>query len=66
MVYKVVDIVGISDLHFSDAVKNAVDEAAKTVRGIKRAEVVKLDVKVENDKVVKYRAEVKIAFELDR
>lgn len=53
-------------MHFSDAAKNAVEEAAKTVRGIKRAEVVKLDVKVENDRVVKYRAEMKIAFEIER
>lgn len=66
MVYKVIDIVGTSTIHFSDAVKNAVDEAAKTVKNIKRAEVQKLDVKVVDDKVVKYRAEVKIAFEIDR
>ena len=65
MVYKIIDIVGVSDKHFSDAAKNAVKEAAKTVRNIKRAEVVKLDVKVENDKVVKYRAELHIAFEIE-
>lgn len=65
-VYKIIDIVGVSDKHFSDAAKNAVDEAAKTVRGIKRAEVVKLDVKVEDDKVTKYRAEVRISFEIGK
>jgi flavin-binding protein dodecin len=66
MVYKILDIVGTSDQHFSDAAKNAVEEAAKTVRGIRRAEVVKLDVKVENDTVVKYRAEMKISFEIEK
>jgi len=66
MVYKIIDIVGTSDIHFSDAAKNAVDEAAKTVRGIKRAEVTKLDLKVENDKVLKYRAEMRIAFEIEK
>lgn len=66
MVYKIIDIVGTSDQHFSDAAKNAVEEAAKTVRNIKRAEVVKLDVKVENDKVVMYRAELHIAFEIEK
>ena len=65
-VYKIIDIVGVSDQHFSDAAKNAVAEAAKTVRGIKRAEIVKLDLKVENDAVVKYRAEVKISFEIEK
>ncbi|MEE9152112.1 MAG: dodecin family protein [Thermoplasmata archaeon] len=65
-VYKIIDVVGVSEKHFSDAAKNAVDEAAKTVRNIKRAEVVKLDVKVENDQVTKYRAEVRISFEIEK
>ena len=66
MVYKILDIIGISDTSFADAAVNAVEEAAKTVRGIKRAEVAKLDVKVENDKVVKFRAEMRIAFEIEK
>jgi flavin-binding protein dodecin len=66
VVYKIIDIVGISDTSFADAAKNAVDEAAKTVRGIKRAEVVKFDVKVENDGVAKYRAEMRISFEIEK
>jgi hypothetical protein len=66
MVYKIIDIVGTSTEHFSDAARNAVEEAAKTVRGIRRAEVKKFDVKVENDKIVLYRAEVQIAFEVER
>ena len=66
VVYKIIDIVGISDKSFADAAKNAVIEAAKTVRGIKRAEVVKLDLKVESDQVTKYRAEVKISFEIEK
>jgi flavin-binding protein dodecin len=66
VVYKIIDIVGISDTSFADAAKNAVIEAAKTVRGIKRAEVVKLDMKVEEDQVTKYRAEIKISFEIEK
>lgn len=66
VVYKIIDIVGVSDKSFADAANNAVIEAAKTVRGIKRAEVVKLDLKVENDQVTKYRAEVKISFEIEK
>jgi hypothetical protein len=65
-VWKLIDIVGISEESFADAVKNAVDEAAKTVRGIKRAEVTKLDAKVDNNQVTAYRAEVRIAFEVER
>ncbi len=65
-VWKLIDVVGISDESFADAVKNAVEESAKTVRGIKRAEVTKFDVKVENNTVTAYRAEVRIAFEVER
>ena len=63
--YKIIDIVGTSEKNFADAAKNAVIEAAKTVRKIRRAEVTKLDVKVENDKVVLYRAEMKLSFEIE-
>jgi flavin-binding protein dodecin len=65
-IYKIIDIVGISEKSFSDAAKNAVIGAAKTVRKIKRAEVTKFDVKVENDKPVLFRAEMKISFEIER
>jgi flavin-binding protein dodecin len=65
-VYKIIDIVGTSEKSFADAAKTAVNEAAKTVRKIRRAEVTKMDVKVENDKVKLYRAEMKISFELER
>jgi flavin-binding protein dodecin len=65
-VWKLIDVVGISDESFAEAVKNAVEESAKTVRGIKRAEVTKLDVKVDNNTVTAYRAEVRIAFEVER
>jgi flavin-binding protein dodecin len=64
-VYKIIDIVGTSEKNFSDAAKNAVIEAAKTVRNIKRAEVTKFDTKVVNDKVVQYRAEMNISFEIE-
>ena len=63
--YKIIDIVGTSEKNFADAAKNAVIEAAKTVRNIRRAEVTKLDVKVENDKAVLYRAEMKLSFEIE-
>ena len=65
-IYKIIDIVGTSEKSFADAAKNAVIGVGKTVRKIKRAEVTKLDVKVENDKVTLYRAEMKISFEIER
>jgi len=65
-IYKIIDVVGTSEKSFSDAAKNAVIGAAKTVRKIRRAEVTKFDVKIENDKVALYRAEMNISFELER
>ncbi len=65
-IYKIVDIIGTSKKSFSDAAQNAVIETAKTVRNIKRAEVNKFDVKVENDKPILFRAEMRISFEIER
>ena len=65
-VYKIIDIVGTSPKSFAEAGRNAIIEAAKTVKKIRRAEVSKLDIKVEGDKPVQYRAEMKIAFEIER
>ncbi|PNX46990.1 MAG: hypothetical protein BV456_11555 [Thermoplasmata archaeon M8B2D] len=65
-IYKIIDIVGVSEKSFSDAAKNAVLGATNTVRNIKRAEVTKFDVKVVNDKPVMFRAEMRISFEIER
>jgi flavin-binding protein dodecin len=65
-IYKIIDIVGTSEKSFSDAAKNAILEAAKTVKNIRRAEVTKFDVKVVDDKPAVYRAEVNISFEIER
>jgi len=65
-VYKIITIVGASEKSFSDAAKNAILEAKKTVRHIRRAEAIKFDIKVENDQVSLYRAEMKISFGVER
>ena len=65
-IYKIIDIVGTSEKSFAEAAKNAIIEASETVRNIRRAEVTKLDVKVVNDKVALYRAEMNISFEIER
>ena len=65
-VYKIIDIVGTSEKSFSDAADNAIKEVAKTIKHIKRAEITKMDVKVVNDNVTQYRAELNISFEIER
>lgn len=64
-VYKVIEIIGTSSTSWEDAAKNAVAMAAKTVKNLRVAEVGELDMKVENDKVVSFRAKVRISFKIE-
>ena len=61
-VYKILDLVGTSEVSWEEAAKNAVDTASKSLRDLRIAEVTTLDMKVENGKVVAYRARVKLSF----
>lgn len=61
-VVKVIELVGGSTKSWEDAAKNALAEAAKTVRNIKGIYVKRCNAKVEGTKIVEYRAVVKIAF----
>jgi flavin-binding protein dodecin len=61
-VYKVVELVGSSEVSWEDAVKQAVATAGKTLRDLRVAEVSELDVKIEEGKVTAYRAKVKLSF----
>ena len=64
-VYKVIELVGSSDKSWEEAVNNAVKQAAKTIRDIRICEVLELDTKIDNDKIVAYRAKVKISFKYE-
>ncbi len=61
-VYKFIDLVGSSSTSWEDAAKNAVETASKSLRDLRVAEILKLDMKVENGKVTDYRARVKLSF----
>jgi len=61
-VYKVVEVIGTSTKSWDDAAKNAVETAASTLRDLRVAEIVKLDMKVEDGKVQAYRARVMLSF----
>lgn len=64
-VYKVIEVVGTSKTSWEDAAKTAVQTAGKNLRDLRVAEVVKLDMAVENNKVVAYRARVTLSFKYD-
>jgi len=65
-VAKVVTIIGSSPESFAKAADAAVQEAAKTLRGITGADVVSMSATVQNDRISEYRTTVNIAFEVER
>ena len=65
-VVKIIELIGCSPNGWEEAVENAVKEAAKTVRNIKGVHVKRCTAKVEDNKIVEYRADVKIAFIVER
>jgi len=64
-VYKIIEVVGSSEKSWTDAAKNAVEIAGKNLRDLRIAEVIQFDMKVENGKVIAYRARVKISFKYE-
>ena len=65
-VVKIVELIGSSPNGWEEAAGNAVKEAAKTVRNIKGVDLKRCTAKVEKNKIVEYRAVVKIAFVVER
>jgi dodecin len=66
MAQKVIDVVGISTESFANAARNAVEEAAKTIHGIKWARITEFEMALEGPKILEYRALAKIYFDLER
>jgi hypothetical protein len=65
-VVEIVELIDSSPKDWEDATKNALAEVAKTIKNIKSAYVTWCNAKVENNKIVEYRAMVKIAFAVER
>jgi len=61
-VYKVIELVGTSSESWERAAAKAVETASKSLRDLRIAEVVQLDMQIEEGKVTAYRAKVKISF----
>ena len=64
-VYKVIELVGSSETSWEDAVKKAVESASKSIRDLRVCEVVKLDTKIEDNRIVAYRARVQLSFKYE-
>ena len=64
--YNIIELVGTSDKSWEEAAKLAVETAAETVRDLRVAEVMQLDMTVEDGKVKNYRAKVNVSFKYQK
>jgi flavin-binding protein dodecin len=64
-VYKVVELVGTSDVSWEQAAANAIATAGKTLRDLRVAEITKLDMTVKEGKIASYRARVTLSFKYE-
>ncbi|MEA3200024.1 MAG: dodecin [Thermoplasmata archaeon] len=63
---KVIELIGNSETSFEDAVKNALEDASRTIRHISGAEVIRSSVKCEEGRVIEYRVDLRIAFGIEK
>jgi hypothetical protein len=61
-VYKVIELIGTSEISWDDAAKNAIERANRTLKDLRIAEVTLQDLKLEDGKIVAYRTKLKVSF----
>jgi hypothetical protein len=64
-VYKIIELVGTSTTSWDDAARAAVERASSSLRDLRIAEVVKLDLQIKDGKVDAYRAKVSVSFKYE-
>jgi len=64
-VYKIIEVVGTSTESWEKAATAAVNRAAKTLRDLRVAEIVQLDMQISDGKVEAYRAKVRLSFKFE-
>ena len=65
-VYRVTELVGTSSESWEKAAASAVETASQTLRDLRIAEVIKLDMQIEDGRVRAYRARVQVSFKYER
>jgi len=63
--YKVIELIGTSEISWEEAARNAVETAARSLSDLRIAEIKNLDMQIENGKVVAYRARVNVSFKYE-
>ncbi|MEJ2752565.1 MAG: dodecin family protein [Candidatus Promineifilaceae bacterium] len=64
-VYKVIELVGTSTKSWEDAANEAVEMAKKSLRELRIAEVVKMDVRLDDGDIVEYRVRMNVSFKYE-
>jgi len=64
-VYKIIQLVGTSETSWEEAAKNAVETASQSLKDLRIADVTKMDMKIENGKVMAYRTRVNVSFKYE-
>jgi hypothetical protein len=64
--YKLIELVGISETNYEEAIKNAVGKAAQTLHGLSWFEVVELSGHIADNQVTEFQAKVKVAFKIGK
>ena len=65
-VYRVTDIIGVSEKSWEDAARNAIETASGSLRDLRVAEVVKLDVTIEDGKIARWRTRLNLSFKYEK
>ena len=65
-VYKVITLVGSSSESWEKAAQNAIDAASGSLRELRIAEIEELDMQIENGKIMRYRAKVRVSFKYEK
>ena len=63
--YRVIELVGTSEESWEAATANALAMAAQSLRDLRIAEIVKLDVQLDDGEIVAYRARLKVSFKYE-
>lgn len=64
-VYRVTDVIGVSETSWEDAARTAIETASGTLRDLRVAEVVKLDVTIEDGKPARFRTRLNVSFKYE-
>jgi flavin-binding protein dodecin len=64
-VYKIIEVGGFSEISWEDAAKVAVAAVDKSVRDMRVAEVILMDMRLEDNRIVGYRIKLKVSFKLE-